>query len=183
MKIGRPAYGRGFHLGLEMLFNLPRGKSNQTPSHSLPLSTPSCFSPSYSPRPATQIHSLPRRAFPYHPHQVIQPRSRVAVVGVGEVQTFTSGRSHLYTSSSCKVHHFHEESPSLSAISWRFTKPPESRYASPSTATPGRNDLFLTSTFSLLRLVQSSAHIPGLGRGFQGRQGLSLFPVSLSWDG
>ena len=121
MKIGLRAYGGGFHLGLEMLFNLPRGKSNQTPSHSLPLSTPSCFSPSYSPTPATQIHSPPRRTFPYHP-QVIQPRSRVAVVGVGEVQTFTSGRSHLYTSSSCKVHHFHEESRSLSSIAWSFHK-------------------------------------------------------------
>ena len=113
-----------------MLFRLLRGKSNQTPSHNLPLSTPSCYSPSYSPTPAVQIHSPPRRTFPTVLIEISNPE--VEWLWWGWVQTFTSGRSHLHTSSFGKVHHCHEESPSLSSIPW---------HTSPSRARLGSNGL------------------------------------------
>ena len=148
MKIGWRAYGGGFHLALEMVFNLPRGKRNQCP---LPLPSPLpsplntllllslllLHTSHTNPLPAQE--NLPLPSSSSHPTQKQGDCAEGGRGGLG-VQTFTSGRSHLYTSSSCKVHHFHEESPSLSSIPWSFPQNLPSRGTHPPIE-PGREGM------------------------------------------
>ena len=130
MKIGRPAYGGGFHLALKCSSVCLGAKAIRPP----PTTFPSQHPPATLPRiPQHQPYkSTPHPGEPSPTVLIEISNPEVEWLWWGWVQTFTSGRSHLHTSSFGKVHHCHEESPSLSSIPW---------HTSPSRARLGSNGL------------------------------------------